>query len=532
MPAIIAHNLSYQLDTGEWLFRNIHLTLTAPITGMVGRNGAGKSLLLSMLLGNVVPTHGSVTCQGKVGHYSQLPSHLLEGEVSIGDFLGIQHKLEAIKAIEQGHCEQPYFNAVGEDWDIEARTVHRLEQLKIPRDLNTCCSCLSGGQLALLQLHKLFESDADLLLLDEPSNHLDVEGRKWLIEQCQRFNGKIILVSHDRHLLRAANGIYQLTSLGLTYYKGNYDCFAKQSATKTLALDKQIAHLESNQKRIERQVQENKEKAQQREAQGNRMRKSGSQPKILMDAMKDKAGQRRSSALKNAQNQLSRNQKKLDELKHQKESVKPQAMYLQEMETVKKRTLLNIKECVLGYGSKQPISFQLTHGERCYLKGANGCGKSTLLQAIQGKHSHYQGKIKVFAKTVYLDQHFALLTPEDSMLESLQKNSHGLTESDARILLASIGFRRDSVFRRIAVLSGGEKMKLAMLMVSHMPDSALLLLDEPDNHLDLESKQLLASALSDYKGAFILVSHDMDFVTEAGISRTLSLEEIKGVAKP
>ncbi|MGF1787446.1 ATP-binding cassette domain-containing protein [Photobacterium swingsii] len=521
MPALFTHKLSFQLDTGEWLFRDLNFSLTNRLTGMVGRNGVGKSVFLSLLLGETRPTLGNVTRQGKVAHYSQLPSELLSSKRQIAEFLGVKEKLIALQAIEQGNCEQRDFDLIGEDWDIEAQTLSVLKALRIDARLDDYCHSLSGGQLALLQLHLLFQSDADILLLDEPSNHLDSQGRAWLIEQLDQFDGQVLLISHDRDLLRHVDAIYQLTGLGLGYFKGNYDVFLAQSSAKSEALDKKISYLSAEQKRLERQAQVNKEKAQQREAHGNKLRKTGSQPKILLDAMKDKAGQSRSAAVTNQQNQQERNLDKLQALKKQREQLKPQALYLQQSTVVKKRSLLNVEKCQLKYGRSNPLSFTLSHAERCYLQGDNGCGKSTLLKAIQGAHTDYTGMVKLNVDTVYLDQHFGLLDPESTLLESLLKYSDGLTESDARILLAGIGFRRDAVYRKVVWLSGGEKMKLAMLIVSHAAHSPLLLLDEPDNHLDIESKQILAAALNDYKGAFILVSHDRNFVEEVGIHKTV-----------
>lgn len=519
MPALITHQLSFQLDTGEWLFQNLNFNLNSGLTGLVGRNGAGKSVFISLLLGQLAPTQGNVTCQGKVAYYSQLPSNLLAGDMRISDFLGISDKLLALQAIEQGSCEQKHFEVVGEDWDIKARTQRTLKTLRIDLDLNAPCHALSGGQLALLMLHQLFESDAKILLLDEPSNHLDCEGKKWLVNQLEKFEGQILLVSHDRSLLRYVDGIYQLTSLGLHFFKGNYDAYLAQSSSQTQALHRQITHLKKEKKKIERQAQATKEKAQQRESQGNRVRKSGSQPKVLMDAMKDKAGRSRSTTVTSQLNQLGRNQDKLNSLKEQQEVLKPQALHLQQSTQVKKRVLLNIEDCWLHYGSGKPFSFTLSHAERCYVSGVNGVGKSTLLKAIHGEHSNYSGAIKLNTDTVYLDQHFDLLSLEESMLDSLIMRNEGLTESDARILLAGIGFRRDAVYRKVAHLSGGEKMKLSMLMVGHVADSPLLLLDEPDNHLDIESKQILAAALSAYKGAFILVTHDQDFVEAVRVNK-------------
>lgn len=519
MPTILANNLSFQLDTGEWLFKDITFNLNTRLTGLVGRNGAGKSLLLSLLAGQVQPTSGSVSRQGSIGFYSQLPSELLGSEINIADFLDITEKLNALQAIERGSCELQHFNIVGNDWDLQESTQQLLATLKITSELTTPCNTLSGGQLALLQLHRLFTSNHDILILDEPSNHLDSDGRNWLIEQCQQFEGQILMASHDRSLLRHMKGIYHLNSLGLRFYKGNYDDYFKQMSSQNEALDKQIAHHQSEKRRLERQAQANKEKAQQRESQGNRLRKSGSQPKILLDAMKDKAGRTQGASATSQKNLKDQNQHKLLSLKEQKEQLKQQALYLQQGNNSKKNSLLTVEDCHLSFGSGAPINFSMSQGERCYLTGANGCGKSTLLKAIHGQHSNYTGSIKRLGTTVYLDQHFGLLDTNDTMFDSLMTHSCGMTESDARTLLAGIGFRRDSVYRKIAHLSGGEKMKLAMLIVSHKQDSPLLLLDEPDNHLDIDSKQILASALREYQGAFILVSHDADFVEEVGVSQ-------------
>ena len=374
---------------------------------------------------------------------------------------------------------------------------------------------------------------SDILLLDEPSNHLDARGRQWLIGQLRQFAGKVLVVSHDRALLRHVGGIYHLTSLGMQYYQGNYDDFFSQHTLKENALNRQITQLKSEQKKIERQQQVSKEKAQQRKAQGVRLRKSGSQPKILLDAMKNKAEQSLSAAAINQQNQLRRNQQKLSDLQQQQEAIKPRHLHLAEFGQAKKSTVLRLEGYKLPYGTPEPIHLWLAQSERCYLSGGNGCGKSTLLKAIHHQAVMYAdsfssrplslGLMSVNVKTEYLDQHFSLLRDNSTMLQSLMEYCDGLSESDARTLLAGIGFRRDSVYRSVAHSSGGEKMKLAILMVSHLPEQPLLLLDEPDNHLDIDAKLQLAKALNQYRGAFILVSHDRDFAEAIQFDRQLSL---------
>lgn len=190
MPALIAYQLAFQLDTGEWLFQHINISLNDDLTGLIGRNGVGKSVLLSLLLGRLTPTKGSVSCQGQVGHYSQQPSELLGGTQTVADFLGVSEKLDAINAVEQGRCDAQYFDIIADDWEVATRTQQVLVDLGLPESPYVLCRDLSGGQLALLQLHKLFQSQADILLLDEPSNHLDARGRQWLIGQLRQFAGR------------------------------------------------------------------------------------------------------------------------------------------------------------------------------------------------------------------------------------------------------------------------------------------------------------------------------------------------------
>ncbi|MGF1777761.1 ABC-F family ATP-binding cassette domain-containing protein [Vibrio nomapromontoriensis] len=524
-PILATQQVSFQLDTGEWLFQNINLSLTDRFTGLVGRNGVGKSVLMSLLLGEMVPTEGHVIRHGQFAYYSQQPSTLLSSEVSVAELLGISKKREALNAINQGRCEQHYFDTLGEDWLCESVACEVLKSLRIEPNLDAYCHSLSGGQIARLQLYQCFQSDADVLLLDEPSNHLDEEGQQWLIEQCHQFCGQILVVTHDRNLLNQVDAIAQLTHLGLDYFKGNYESYLLQSTLKTSALNKKIAQLASEQKKCEHQAQLSQEKAQQRAAKGNRVRRSGSQPKILLDAMKDKAAQSQSSAVKQQRNQQAQNEDKLRSLKAKRVNVESQALYFSSGMSVKQSTLLSVESCALEYGCGSEHSFIVKQGDRYHLQGRNGSGKSTLLTAMHGVHHHFAGNIIRHVETVYLDQHFSLLNEQQSILDSLLMHSSGITESEARTLLAGIGFRRDTVHRKVGYLSGGEKMKLSMLIVTHVDDESVLLLDEPDNHLDIESKNLLANALNDYRGAFILVSHDSNFVSDARVNSVVAMEQ-------
>ncbi|MCM5506917.1 ATP-binding cassette domain-containing protein [Vibrio sp. SCSIO 43169] len=526
MPALIASQISHQLETGEWLFRSINLSLNHRITGLTGKSGSGKSVLLSILTGDCLPDAGNVERQGRIATYSQLPSELLVSDMTIAQYLGIDDKRQALRAIEQGSTRQEDFDRLSDDWEVEQRAIELMAQLSIALSLDDFCCHLSGGQLAKLQLYHLFQQSPDVLLLDEPTNHLDTQGKQWLINKLKAFPGKILLVSHDRALLRCADVICHLSPLGLKSYRGIYDEFQRQYNVEKQALSSKIDNLKSEKKKIERQIQLNAERAQQREAMGNRARRSGSQPKILMDAMKDSAQVTRSAAITNQNNQLKRNQHKLETLKSRQEDGKEQSFYLAHTQVDKRHNLASIADFSVDKSRWQTVSIRVETQDRIHLSGNNGCGKSTLLKALSSPAGRLVQGIKCNVKTVYLDQHFSLLCPNMSMLDTLRNSCPKLAESDARTLLAGVGFRRDSVYKMVSALSGGEKMKLAVLMVSHQSCSPLLLLDEPDNHLDIDSKQRLAKALSTYPGPFILVSHDQDFVDEAGINKTLEIKAV------
>ncbi|WP_428613212.1 ATP-binding cassette domain-containing protein, partial [Pseudoalteromonas sp.] len=242
-----------------------------------------------------------------------------------------------------------------------------------------------------------------------------------------------------------------------------------------------------------------------------------------MDAKKDKASANLSSQSKNAakrEGMLTRNKQ---ELSSQLEHVKAQQFYLAQSDEAKHQKTLSLENVVLAHGTKKPFSFQVFSDDKIHLAGANGTGKSTLLKTLTYDIPVKAGQLHCNQALYYLDQHFTLINNELTLLENVMTYCKSLNETTTRTLLASIGFRKDTVFKKAAFLSGGEKMKLAMCIVSNIESTAFLLLDEPDNHLDLESKQLLAHSLQSFKGGFILVSHDKYFVESVGCNKQIVL---------
>lgn len=522
MPVLQAYNISHQFDNGDILFQQLSCSMTKRRVGVVGRNGVGKSVFVSILSGEQTPSGGTVTLSRSVAVYRQQPSHLLSAELSIVQFLGKDDVIEALKRIESGDCSEHWFELVEEEWDLAMRLTQQLCDMGLPLDLDFPCAKLSGGQLALLQLWQLFESDVELLILDEPSNHLDTDAKQWLIQSMRAFEGAILVISHDRELLCEVEEVWELSGLGLQVFGGNYASYAETKRTELQAVERQLANVDKQKKQLEEQAQRNREKAEQRAAQGNKLRKEGSQSKLLLDGKKDKATARASSRNKNEQLRQVHLEEKEQALKSRKDQLKSQKLYLADSQS-RSRKVISIFEGVLPFGSALPITLQVYATDKVHLVGKNGSGKSTLLKTILGKRLLQQGELQINTPLYYLDQHFGVICSNLSILDNLIQQCEGMKESDARTLLAGIGFRRDSVFKMGSMLSGGEKMKLAMLIVSHQRAQPLLLLDEPDNHLDLDSKIMLAQALNGYRGGFILVSHDREFANGSGITRQIGL---------
>lgn len=522
MPVLQAYNINYKFDNGTELFQQLSCSMAQNRIALVGRNGAGKSILASILCGEQKPSSGAVKLPSSYLMFRQQLSPLYTDELSIAQYLKQDEVLEALNRVEMGDCSEHWFDIIGEQWDLAANLEQQLKTHGLPVDTNFPCAQLSGGQLARLQLWRMFESDAELLILDEPSNHLDTQAKQWLLASMRAFKGAILLISHDRELLREMDEIWELSGLGLQVFPGNYDAYTKQKHREIQAVKRQLSSVEKQSKKLALQAQLNREKAEQRAAQGNKLRNAGSHGKILLDTRKDKATARAENRNKNQQLRQVFVNEKMRSLRARIDEVKDQKFYISGCSS-RLGKVLSIVGGVLPFGRSETISLQVAADEKIHLTGKNGCGKSTLLKALLGEISLKQGEMSLNTPVHYLDQHFGSVEPSLSILDNLMEQCSDVNESDARTLLAGIGFRGDSVFRLGSELSGGEKMKLAMIIVSHQPEKPLLLLDEPDNHLDLESKITLAKALLNYCSGFILISHDYEFAAESGVQREITL---------
>lgn len=518
MTCIDVRSISFSFAQGTPLFQSLSFQVQQHRTGLVGRNGSGKSTLAALLAGILQPDTGQILHNGSVSHLPQLQQQTGQ---SLAAWLGIQPQLQALERLQQGRGEPDDLLIIGDQWLLAEQLQQLLAELELPADPYLPVQQLSGGQQTRLALSWLFSHPTDLLILDEPSNHLDQPGRVWLAGQIDQYPGGLLLISHDRQLLEQMDEILELDGTGIRSYGGNFSFWQQQRALATQALQRALEDTDKRLQAVHRQAQLSRERADRRARTGKQQRASGSHGKLLMGMKQDRAEQHSGQHSQLRDRQLLQLQQQKQQLRQQQAVLDEQRIHLPSGPVGKGR-LLDVLNLQLPHGSQPPITFSLDQGQKRQLAGANGSGKTTLLRVLLGELQPRSGEVRCPVPRIYLDQHCSLLNKRQSALQNLRESCPHLTDTDARTLLANIGLRGDRAALAAASLSGGEGMKLALLMITRQPQIGLLLLDEPDNHLDLDSKAQLAALLHNYPGALLLVSHDQRFVAATGITEAIN----------
>ncbi|KHO14123.1 ABC transporter ATPase [Acinetobacter baumannii] len=507
------------------MFKQLNFSLEyRQVSALIGRNGQGKSLLMQ-LLQEICPTEemhisGQITWQTKHAYLSQL---MRLSSSTIAEALEIDHLYNALQRVEQGEAEYDDYDLLEGKWDLPSVWETLLRSAQLPTDLKFPVHQLSEGQKTKLALAALFLKTDHYLLLDEPSNHLDQDARQWLIAHLKNHSAGALIISHDLTLLNEVDHIYYLNEHGLHHTTGNYDFFYEQYQDQIESLEQSVYQHQREVKHMKQKQHDVLMKAQKRERAGNKLRDSNSQAKILLDFKKEQAGQSLGAIHSLHQRQIDQSQQDLKNKKVLLETVKPQQFVFPSFQK-RSGEILRVHNLKLKYGTQQPINFALKASQKLHLVGRNGIGKSTLLKQIVQSSLLPTDEISLFVNCFYLDQNFSFLLDHLSAVENLRNINSNITELEWRNLLGQLRLRGDKGTHPLTQLSGGEKLKVALLGLSHaetMPE--LLLLDEPENHLDIESRELFAKAISSYEGAVLLVSHDSNFVDKCGIVEKLYL---------
>jgi len=393
-------------------------------------------------------------------------------------------------------------------------------------DLENKLENFSGGEITKIFLTKLFEQQVDFLLFDEPTNNLDITARKLLYNKISTEKRGIIVISHDRALLEIMDIIIELTPLGVTKYGGNYSFYLEQ---KQLASSANLRHMNDAKKLLQKtelSIQLTREKREQRTAAGERLRKSGSQDKMLLDKMQQDAtsNQKKISARENAMRQKA--QAALEQAKNNIYHSEEFKFDLAHTKLATKKLVVKLSQIDFAYSEQSIIkNFSLTiiGPERIAIAGANGSGKSTLVKLIQGELTPQSGTRVIGVSNIsYLDQHADALNPKLSILDNFYLFNPNIKTMAAYHCLAQFLFRNVDALKIVSELSGGEKLRalLACVLMAEKPPE-LIILDEPTNHLDLESIATLEASLQQYQGALIVVSHDTNLLANLKIDRTI-----------
>ena len=483
--------------------------------GLVGRNGAGKTTLLKTLAGER-PVAGGVIARPKAfGYLPQDPmprgagvestglSHVLSGR-------GLDVLTQRIEKIQAEVAEDPsdrnirrLANAQDEferldGYAAEAEVRRIAAGLGLAKDrLDLAIEALSGGERRRVELARILFAGSEALMLDEPTNHLDIDARDWLFEFLRTYRGALLVVSHDLALLdQSITRVLHLDEGELVEYKGTYTQYTKARVLDEARRNKMATLQESEIKRLS----------------------------TLADKMRGQTATR------------ARQAKSLDTRVARLESTKTtratKAKHIRVKLPTPPRsgvTVLTVDELAKAFDRNtvfEDVTFSLGRGERMLVMGLNGAGKTTLLKVLMGEHEADLGEFTLghnVSMGYYAQEHETIMRGR-ALLDHMRDHAPSLTDQQRRDLLGMFGLPGDMAFQDAATLSGGEKTKLVLATLTGGSHN-LLLLDEPTNNLDPPSRAAVGHALREWKGAMILVSHDVEFVSELAPNRVLMMPE-------
>ncbi|GAB5562650.1 MAG: ABC-F family ATP-binding cassette domain-containing protein [Synoicihabitans sp.] len=450
--------------------------------GLVGANGAGKSTLFNLILGEETSDRGIIEWE-RGADFGFLPQE----SAPVGDETVIEIATDGAKLDLYGDDDEDY----DIDWTLEPRARKILAGLGFKdADMDLPAKSFSGGWIMRAHLARLLVSEPTLLLLDEPTNHLDLEALLWLQDYLTRYPGGLLLISHDRAFLNAlCNGILELRGGTLHKYTGNYDDYLSQ---KDARHEQMLALYKSQQREIAHQQKF--------------VDRFGAKASMATRAKsKEKHIERlKAEAVESPEEKLARINFRFPE---------PARSGLK---------VVDLKDVHQSYGDHvvyQNLNFQAERGEKIVLVGPNGAGKSTLLKILADVIPINSGSRELGANVTL--GYFAQNRGENLKLNAtvfdnvmdLRTAQNDLTEGKVRAILGAFLFRKDDVFKKVSVLSGGEKSRLALARLLVDPPN-FLLMDEPTTHLDIPSIDALIGALKGFPGTFIFISHDVYFIRQ------------------
>lgn len=503
----IFDNISFQINNNDKV-------------GIIGVNGAGKSTLFNILLGNLTPDSGTITLNTKInlGYLPQVImddasnkeetvfEYLLEGR-PIKELKEELNSLYEIIARTQDEYElKKYYKKINyvselleyyDEYNAESSLLKIISGMNIDDNLlDLKLKNISGGQKSKVAFARLLYSNPEIMLLDEPTNHLDLDTKDYIIDYLKNYHGIILVISHDIEFL---NEVTKKTLYvdkikhNVEMYNGNYEKYIKIKNERDLAKkrlhDRQIKEEEKLKNIIAKYIRGNEKKA-----------------NIAKDRIK-----------------------KLEKLESEKIELEKKNKYTKFNMKINRTSYsipIKCNNLTFGYDEEnllyKNLNFDLSRGEKLLVVGENGIGKTTLLRLIMGYLKPLEGNIEITEKTdiAYYAQEHEILEPNKTILENFA--NFGLADYEIRRMLGSFLFSGEDIFKKVEVLSPGERSRVALAKIS-LTGANTLLLDEPTNHLDPMTQLIISDTFKNYEGTMLLVSHNLDFVDNLNINRMLLL---------
>ncbi|MCC3241761.1 ABC-F family ATP-binding cassette domain-containing protein [Enterobacter roggenkampii] len=524
-PSFILHQVTCQFPTGDTLFGPLNLTLEPSLCALVGRNGSGKTRLLRLLAGLDEPATGHIERFGSHAWVAQ--QHVISSQTTLAELLGYDAIFAARKRIDSGDYQPDDLALLDGYWGIAERLSEAFINAKLPPfDPDKPAGELSGGERIRALLCGAFTAEADFMLLDEPTNHLDRQGRVWFYDQLSRYQGGVLVASHDRELLEQVPRILELSASGLRSYGGNYADYQAQRDAEQQAARAALEHAATERKRTRARMQKEHDDSQRRSAKTLRTVDTLNIASFERVKYKGAAKERIGSWKKQHSEQNEALNAAVNKARERVEDDNPVMFTLPGSQIPEGKQVLVLEDLVLQHVPVPPLNWRMDGPMRVALKGPNGCGKSTLLKTLLGEMAPRSGSCKVSVSCAYLDQHLSRFGLSQSVMTHLNLSHTPLEEGVLRTRLAQLQLGADKVMLPLATLSGGERLKAALACVLWRAEATqLLLLDEPTNHLDLASVQAIEAALAGFPGALLVVSHDEAFLSGLTLTHELVWEE-------
>ncbi len=525
------HHISYVHPDRETLFEDISLTIADhQKVAIVGNNGSGKSTLLRIMAGDLQPASGTIRTDSPAYY---VPQHFGQfNSLTVAQALRIDHKLNALKSILDGDVRASRFADLDDDWSIGERCREALSAWSLTDlDPDVRMDRLSGGEKTRVFLAGIGIHTPRTVLLDEPGNHMDGDGRAQLYEYLLKARESIVVVSHDRTMLNLFEQIYELDRNGITVYGGNYDFYATQKAAGLEALAQDLKDREKalrKAKAIEREAMERKQRL---DARGRKKADAAGIPTIAINTLRNNA-ERSTSRMKEAHaGKIGSLVGEVTELRQAQPDKDAMKLGFDDTLLHRGKILVKAKEITFGYGetplTQRPLSFEIRSGSRVAIKGGNGTGKTSLIRVMLGSLAPLSGTVVLApVRHIYIDQDYALVQSQRTVYEqALAFNTGGLQEHEIKSRLTRFLFTSSYWDQRCDTLSGGEKMRLVLCCLSIRPEAPdLIVLDEPTNNLDIRNTEILTAAIQEYGGTLLVVSHDEVFLEEIGIDETIDMK--------